>query len=321
MDQNTLDETPHPVTPALSSDAEFVKTALSAPRKSAGAAMLIITAIAFWFVMKGEGGVQELLILIGVLVFHELGHLLSMRLFGFTELGMFFLPGFGAAAMGHKPGARASEHAVVSLCGPLPGILIALPMLYWADMGSLAADPMPLYTQVLAMLIFLNLLNLLPIPPLDGGRFFEVLVFARWPVVDGLFRFAAIGVLAWIALQGLPMIGVIAGLMLLTARSHIKTAFASARLRKDVLIPADVAELGEHELQSIYTAADGATPQATGNYDRNKLLAVNVTRIFDRAARQPASLPATIALIVLWGVACLLALGELAYLAIDSSRF
>src|SRR5690606_22208099 len=108
MDEGPLQsEATAVATTGLAQEAEFVKNALLAPRKGAGLVMLVLSAIAFWFVRMGDGGPVELAILIGVLLVHECGHLISMRLFGFTELGMFFLPGFGAAAMGRKPGARA----------------------------------------------------------------------------------------------------------------------------------------------------------------------------------------------------------------------
>jgi hypothetical protein len=46
-----------------------------------------------------------------------------------------------------------------------------------------------------------------------------------------------------------------------------------------------------------------------------------VTRVFDRSARQSAGVLATIGLIVLWGLGCIQALGELVYLSIDPSKW
>lgn len=37
---------------------------------------------------------------IGVLLFHELGHYVAMRLFGYRDVRMFFVPFFGAAVSG-----------------------------------------------------------------------------------------------------------------------------------------------------------------------------------------------------------------------------
>src|SRR5262245_13311298 len=87
----------------------------------------------FWFLLLFIlfllGGIQELksfsgvVILLGVLLFHEGGHALGMRLFKFRDVRMFFIPLFGAAVSGRARGAAAWKEALVSLLGPLPGIL------------------------------------------------------------------------------------------------------------------------------------------------------------------------------------------------------
>ena len=48
--------------------------------------------------LNGMGGlsVEMLAILVGVLFVHELGHWVAMRVFGYRNLKMFFIPFFGA---------------------------------------------------------------------------------------------------------------------------------------------------------------------------------------------------------------------------------
>src|SRR2546423_417803 len=46
----------------------------------------------------------ELAWLVGVLLFHETGHFLGMRYFGYRDVQMFFIPLFGAAVRGEKKG-------------------------------------------------------------------------------------------------------------------------------------------------------------------------------------------------------------------------
>src|SRR5579883_2383282 len=72
---------------------------------------------------------RTLVILIGVLFLHELGHFLAMRLFRYRDLSMFFLPFFGAAVTGHKDDASLSEKIGVLLAGPLPGLLLGIGLL------------------------------------------------------------------------------------------------------------------------------------------------------------------------------------------------
>src|SRR5690348_9012590 len=61
-----------------------------------------------------------LAVLVAVVLFHEAGHALGMRWFGFRDVRMFFIPFFGAAVSGRPRGAAAWKDAVVSLLGPLP---------------------------------------------------------------------------------------------------------------------------------------------------------------------------------------------------------
>ncbi len=293
---------------------------LSRPKTKPGA-ILILSAVAFLLVGMRDDGLEGVLVLVGVLLLHELGHLAAMRLLGFSDLSMFFLPFFGAAVTGRKPGASSAAHALVSLAGPLPGLLVAVPLLAWTSRGVIDAETMPLVNQVVLMLVFINLLNLIPVPPLDGGRFFEVLVFSRWPWLDASFRVAAIVALGWVALNGMPVLGIVAVFMLLGTRSHVSVAFEAARLRRQRVLPADVEQLSEPDLEALYDAADRATPGNTGAYPREKLFAALLPRVFDRAARRPASVLQSIGLILLWAIGVVLALGELLYLVVDPSRW
>ncbi len=54
----------------------------------------------------------------------------------------------------------------------------------------------PIWVQdASSMLIFLNLFNLLPIYPLDGGQIAELLVFYRLPYIGVLFKIIGIALL------------------------------------------------------------------------------------------------------------------------------
>ena len=59
-------------------------------------------------------GLEGLITLIGVLLIHELGHLFGMRLFGYKNVQMFFIPFFGAAVSGEKRDVAAYKEAIVS---------------------------------------------------------------------------------------------------------------------------------------------------------------------------------------------------------------
>lgn len=111
-----------------------------------------------------------LLIITSIVVIHELGHFFAMKLFRYKDLGIFFIPLLGAYVSGTKREVSQRESAIILLAGPLPGIgLGILFYLLWQQDDSLALAGISYY-QVSMLFILLNLINLLPIYPLDGGQ-------------------------------------------------------------------------------------------------------------------------------------------------------
>src|SRR4051812_3894648 len=67
-----------------------------------------------------------LLILTAIVIFHELGHFLAMKIYNYKELGIFFIPLLGAYASGTKREISQKQSAVILLAGPIPGIIVGL---------------------------------------------------------------------------------------------------------------------------------------------------------------------------------------------------
>ena len=137
-----------------------------------------------------------LLILIGVLLFHELGHYLGMQLFGYRDVRMFFIPFLGAAVSGRKYAAPVWQEATMLLLGPLPGLALAVALTWLYE----PAPGTELYVLVW-MLAYVNAFNLVPVTPLDGGRLVNLLFFARQPYLAAGFQLLAGGALltyAWL---------------------------------------------------------------------------------------------------------------------------
>lgn len=137
---------------------------------------------------NGADTMMSLAVIVGVLFVHESGHFLAMKYFGYKDVSMFFIPFFGAAVKGRKTDVQPWQEVVMILAGPLPGILIGLPLLLLAAGGG-----HPWMKETAFMLILINGINLLPIKPLDGGRFFEIVLFCRWRWTSMLFGF-----LSWV---------------------------------------------------------------------------------------------------------------------------
>ena len=117
------------------------------------------------------------LALTAVLVFHEYGHLRAMRRFGIRTKGMYLIPFVGGIAVGEN--ARTHwQDVYIAMMGPVFGLLmtVAFYAVYLSTTNHFAG----LVASVSALV---NVFNLLPIHPLDGGRVVRALVFSgrsRW---------------------------------------------------------------------------------------------------------------------------------------------
>lgn len=147
-------------------------------------------AVAFGYLVSWE----MLPVLLGVLLFHEFGHALAMRAFGYRDLSVVVLPFLGAVAFGRKDDAGPWQKLVVLLAGPLPGLIVAIICLELAMQGG--SDPLLLKIGVMALV--LNLFNLLPLTPLDGGQIVDTFLFARRPRLR--FVFFTVSILAMIGI-------------------------------------------------------------------------------------------------------------------------
>jgi len=121
-----------------------------------------------------------------VLLFvHEMGHVIQLRREGIEASAPMFIPFLGAAVMAKSLGDDATAEARVGLAGPILGTL-----------GCLALLPVALTTgedfwyALVFTGLFLNLFNLLPVVPLDGGRAMAAL--SPWMWFVGLFAMAVL---------------------------------------------------------------------------------------------------------------------------------
>ncbi len=173
-----------------------------------GAAILVFLASKFKFVFAALKGVKFLgtgitaLISVGsyallfnwqfgiglvVLLFiHEMGHVLALKRYGVRATAPIFIPFMGAFIGMKQLPKNATMEAVVGLGGPVIGSLGAL-----ASWILYEVDGHPIFLVMTYIGIFLNLFNLLPVLPLDGGRIVGVL--SRW--------FWAIGALGLVGLM------------------------------------------------------------------------------------------------------------------------
>lgn len=108
-----------------------------------------------------------------IILVHELGHLLTMKYFKFNTNGIIFIPFLGAMVSGSKPQVTQSQKFWINIMGPMPGIIIGTALLIYCSMTN--ADL--LLVEIALLLIILNLFNLIPLDPLDGGNIIDSLFF------------------------------------------------------------------------------------------------------------------------------------------------
>src|SRR3954454_24258861 len=123
-----------------------------------------------------------------LLVFvHEMGHVIQLKREGVPASAPMFIPFLGAyVGMKRMPDDAAAE-ARVGLAGPVLGSLGCLvPLAIWQATGN------ELFQALAFTGFFLNLFNLLPVLPLDGGRAMAALSPWMWLVGFALLAAAAI---------------------------------------------------------------------------------------------------------------------------------
>ena len=122
-----------------------------------------------------------------VLLFvHELGHYIQLRREGVRPGRMLFIPFLGAVVSARSLGGNALAEARVGLAGPVLGTLGALACIPIAE----AADS-DLWRALAFAGLFLNLFNLLPVVPLDGGRAMAAMSPWMWFLGLGLMAVLA----------------------------------------------------------------------------------------------------------------------------------
>ena len=143
-----------------------------------------------------------LLLITAIVMIHELGHFFAMKFFRYKDLGIFFIPLLGAYVSGSKREVSQKESAVILLAGPLPGIIIGIAFyLFYKNNPELSMAGLSFYTISLSF-ILLNLINLLPVYPLDGGQLLNRVFLDEESWISKVFVFLSIGFLIWFALYG-----------------------------------------------------------------------------------------------------------------------
>ncbi len=159
---------------------------------TAGTALVSVAAYSIFFGWEFAAGFVVLLFV------HEMGHVIALRREGIKASAPMFIPFMGAAIFSRSLGDDALAEARVGLAGPILGSLGAAAV---AVIGELTGSSLLIALAYFGF--FINLFNLLPVIPLDGGRAAAAMTPWMW--------FVGLGVLVALAFvdRGNPILLII----------------------------------------------------------------------------------------------------------------
>jgi len=138
----------------------------------AGGSMLVTIAA---YAMKTEFRLGVIVGFVVVTVIHEIGHAIVIRAKGLRAGWMVFIPFVGGAVTLKEQPRSVYDDAQIGLAGPIAGTfasLVALQIYKWTNN--------PLYLMIALLGFGLNLINLLPLGLLDGGRISAAITKWMW---------------------------------------------------------------------------------------------------------------------------------------------
>ncbi len=212
----------------------------------------LMTAMMCW--TRDELPPQVLVIWTGVMfvsvLIHELGHAFAARYFGGEASIVLYQ--FGGLAIHHPQPRLVWQRVAISFAGPATGFLFAIVIAIlleatghhitfqldwipftWSDISEPNAA-LTVYFLVL-LNVFMNLFNLLPIYPLDGGQISRNL-FMRYDYRDGLLKSqwvsvivaAGLAVYVWIDSGGTrPMMSLMLGFLAFQNYQELRSPWGS----------------------------------------------------------------------------------------------
>jgi Zn-dependent protease len=147
----------------------------------ATAGTMVVSVIAYgsiWGMTFAAGFVVLILV-------HEMGHVIQLRREGIKASAPIFIPFLGAVIGSRSLGDNALAEARVGLAGPVLGTVgAAVCLAVWHVTGN------DLWRALAYTGFFLNLFNLIPMVPLDGGR--AMAAMTPWVWIAGIAGLAAL---------------------------------------------------------------------------------------------------------------------------------
>ncbi|MBM7644659.1 Zn-dependent protease [Scopulibacillus daqui] len=140
--------------------------------KFGGTLISLVVSLAGYAVFFGWGFAAAIIYLIFV---HEMGHLVAAKIKGIKTSPAVFIPFLGAVIGIKEQPKDAATEAFLAYGGPFAGLISIFPAIILFYLTH-----QPYWALVVVLGAMLNLFNLFPVSPLDGGRIVGVLSTKIW---------------------------------------------------------------------------------------------------------------------------------------------
>lgn len=133
----------------------------------------VVSLIAYAWLFGWQFGVG----ILAVLFIHEMGHYIIIRAKGLPASWPVFIPMLGAYVAMRRMPVNVRDEAEIAIAGPFAGAMAsALCLWLYQATGLLVLLPLAYFS------FLINLLNLIPVSPLDGGRIVGAISRWIWPI-------------------------------------------------------------------------------------------------------------------------------------------
>jgi len=258
----------------------------------------------------------SLVIVTAIVIFHELGHFLAMKMYDYKDLGIFFIPLLGAYASGTKREVSQKQSAIILLAGPMPGIIagIILFLIINSESAEMSQETFNLLRSTATLLLFLNILNLLPIYPLDGGQLLNRLFLDESRLIGKIFVILSIAALTWLALFGLGrpfyVLLILPAMMLFRLRTDTRFDELTKKIEEQgINLEKTYEELTNEEywkirnvlIENNYSTLRTVNPAPPYEYSANEDKVVGaIENVLQRTIVQDLSWPGKLLIILIW---------------------
>jgi Zn-dependent protease len=239
-----------------------------------------------------------------------MGHFLAMKAFRYKDLGIFFIPLLGAYVSGSKREVSQWQSAIILLAGPLPGIILGIVFYFFAEANpNLDLAGISFYT-IGNLFVFLNLLNLFPVYPLDGGQLLNRVFLDEESWVSNLFVFLSAAFILWVAWKSnLWILAIFPAMMLLRLRTDKQSQLVEKKLEENGIdLNCDYEDLKDEDywkarniLIANHSTFRNMTPAPPYEYDRHEEKIVTAIQgLLHRHLIQDLPIGGKIILLVIW---------------------